>query len=163
MSGIFRRSLINFTNDFANGDAIRSLANKGMTVNEIAENLTFPAAISVIQNTVWKHYLNTGVIKLEEPEDDKGVAQITSEFVLERDRYGKSSFRKVERQLSEMPVKYVACDFGKRIYQDRDLFLKDLENLEKSDMDYILGLPWPIERVYHILDARMERINANLK
>ena len=38
----FEQTLTNFMNDFASGDAVRHLADAGLTVTEITKRLAFP-------------------------------------------------------------------------------------------------------------------------
>ena len=159
MSDFFKSALSDFASDVASGDAIRHLADKGMTVREISENLTYPTAEDKIRDTVWKHYLNNGTIRLQKPDDETAGA-VRVDYVLEYDAYGRSSYRRVEEQISDKVPEYVACDFGRRLYKDRDGFVGELEGLNRNDRDYILDLPWPLETVYHIRNERIERINA---
>ena len=113
-----------------------------------------------------------------------GVAptkRVTYEKV--QDEYGRTSFRQVvvetgvtekhgaksesgtlterEGANGETAVaEYVLCDFGKRKYQDPVAFEKSLEALSPSDKDYVTGLPWPLQNVWHIKNERMRRIEA---
>ena len=158
----FNEALKNFAADFSYGDAVRHLADKGMNVCEIMENLTFPAPKQAVRQIVWKHYLDKGIILLKEP--DENATQIKSvSYVQERDRYGRTSFRRVESEIETAKGpkrKYVPCDFGKEMYKDEAAFRAKLDGLNKSDRDYILELPWPLERVWHLYDDRMKRIGA---
>ena len=88
----FSKALSNFTNDIASGDAIRHLADLGYTVNEIHDRLDFPTPHSRIADTVWKHYIDTGVIRLEEP-DGRPVEKIS--YVREYDNLGRAYFKQV--------------------------------------------------------------------
>ena len=153
----FQNALNDFTSDIVYGDSVRHLAKKGMTVKEISDNLTYPAGIDNIKDIVWKFYLSSGIIRLEKPDgDEAAVKQVR--YVCDRDKYGRVSYRKVEESVSEKSVGYVACDFGKCLYNNRDSFMQQLMILDPRDRDYILGLPWPLGTVYHVRDERMERI-----
>lgn len=55
--------------------------------------------------------------------------------------------------------RYIACDFGKKIYQDRRAFETSLQDLTEDDRDYILGLPWPLATVWHIRNERTNKWN----
>lgn len=157
MADSFKSTLSDFISDIAYGDSVRHLAKKGMTINQIANSLTYPAKIADIQSIVWKYYISSGIIRLEKPVDD--CAQITqTKYVIDHGSYGRSSYRKVEEVVPGAPRKYIPCEFGKLLYKDKDAFIKSLEHLSKDDRDYILGLPWPLETVYHINDERMQRI-----
>lgn len=155
----FAEALSNFTHDMASGGAIRHLADKGYTVDEIAERLDFPTPVEKIREMVWKHYLNTGVIQLEDPTQAK-AEKVT--YVKEYNSYGKASFRRVVESCEKTERRYIACDFGKRRYQDTIKFEQLLDRLDPRDKAYIMGLPWPLQTVYHVADERMERIYRNI-
>ena len=157
----FQKALVNFMNDFASGDSIRHLADRGMTVNQIAEKLLFPTAKDRIASEVWKHYLETGRICLEEPKPGQVIKK--TRYVKEQNAYGKVSMRQIVEEVQVPDAEYLPCDFGKQLYKDRQGFEKRLENLPAVERDYILGLPWPLERVYHVADDRMKHIMTVLK
>ena len=155
----FHKALSKFTLEFAAGDAIRILADKGLTVEEIYERLSFPVPRKTIGELVWNHYLDVAVICLSNPslQDEKVVT--TYEKV--QGAYGRISFRQI-RRIEHVTGEYVPCDFGKRLYADREQFLKSLQCLSQRDRDYVLGLPWPLGIVYHKKDERMARIQSAL-
>ena len=157
MEKLFDKALADFVNDMASGDAIRHMADRGMTVCEIAEHLSFPTEKSRIAKTVWKHYIDTGKIRLTPPESGRGRKV---SYVKEEGPYGRVSFRQVVEELPAQEAEYIRCDFGKQLYKDEGGFRKKLQILSETDRDYILDLPWPLTDVWHILDERMKRILA---
>lgn len=160
----FNQAINNFTMDFVSGGAIRHLAKLGYTVKEIADKLTYPAPISVIKETVWKYYLNEGIIRLEwKPLQKDGQFIENVEFVKDTDNYGRTSFRRVVTKIPADDIQYIACDFGKELYIDENAFMRRLSPLNEKDREYILGLPWPLSTVYHIVDDRMKRIADKLE
>lgn len=187
----FRQALSNFTFEVASGGAIRHLADHGYTAEEISKLLDFPTPLERIQDTIWKHYLDTGVLLLDEP--GTGKKRDRYEFVTEYDEYGRKSFRRVTvADFREEPIiwkesafqeerdgsvfsflskhccrnqqtfAYLSCDFGLRSKREPARFLEELQVLEKPDRDYILGLNWERRLVYHRLDRRMQRIVSKL-
>lgn len=188
----FIQALSNFMFETASGGAIRHLADHSYTVGEIMERLDFPTPLERIQDTVWKHFLDKGILLLDEP--GTGKKQEAYEFVAEYDNYGRKTFRRVTVQdfggepiqwketffceekdknllayllkHCEMAVQknsaYVSCDFGLRSKREPERFMQALEVLEKPERDYILGLPWERRMVYHRVDQRMCRIVARL-
>lgn len=92
----FRQALSNFTFETASGGAIRHLADHGYTIQEIGKKLDFPTPLERIQDTVWKHFLDRGILLLEEP--GTGKKQEAYDFVAEYDGYGRKSFRRVTVQ-----------------------------------------------------------------
>ena len=154
----FNQALSNFVHDFASGGAIRHLADAGLTVTEIAERLSFPTPKNKVAQEVWKYYLEIGKVRLETAGET--TRKVT--YVKEQNAYGRVSMRQV---VEEIPVErrtYIACDFGKQMYQDKEDFLRKLEVLSQKEREYILDLPWPLETVYHEEDERMRSIAAKL-
>lgn len=152
----FAKALSNFTYDMASGGAIRHMADLGMTVKEISQKLDYPTPVERIQQTVWKHYIDVGVILLKNPSEMEGLEKVS--YVKEQDSYGRTSFRRVVEYEPMPKGEFVKCEFGKLLYQDREGVIALLRLLGEKDMDYILGLPWPLEPVYHRKDERIERI-----
>ncbi|MCR4618410.1 MAG: hypothetical protein K5669_09550 [Lachnospiraceae bacterium] len=152
----FDKALSNFTNDFASGGAIRHLADKGFTVKEIHDRLDFPTPVSKISETVWNHFLEEGIILLEDPLTGTSKGKVRFEKV--QNKYGKTSFKRVTETVENQDAKYIKCEFGKFIYKDKKGFEESLMILDKRDREYIMGLPWPIGPVWHIADERMTRI-----
>ena len=176
----FKQALSNFVFDMASGGAIQHLTNQGYTVKQIIEKLDFPAPYEKVQEAVWKQLENNGCLLLEEP--GSGVGQERAEYVMEKDSFGRRSFRKViikadkTKQIHWKEVifsrkingkltdylskkikengenaSYVSCNFGMKTNRLPDV-------LDEQQKDYISGLPWPNQEVYHRLDIRMREI-----
>jgi len=187
----FKHALANFTFDVASGGAIRHLADRGYTADEIRKKLDFPTPYERIQQTIWKHYLDTGVLLIEEP--GSGKQQETCSYITEYDSFGRKSFRRVtaieawgekiewkERQFDQAldgrisvfllkqcaengeDTAYVSCDIGLRSRRDPEHFGRLLELLEPRQREYILGIPWERKLVYHRLNQQMREITARL-
>lgn len=155
----FKKALADFTLDFASGDEIRALADKGYSVSEIHKRLDFPTPVEKIRDTVWKHFIDSGVILLDAPSAES-QKRVTYEKV--QDSLGRTSFKQVVVEDNEAR-EYVEIDFGKKIYKDKNAFEKSLEALSPEDRQYILDLPWPLTNVWHVKNERMERILKKLK
>ena len=183
----FKSALSNFMYDAACGGAISHRADMGDSVRKITEELDFPMPYVKVQQAVWKHYIETSVILLEEP--GRGKEREQYRFVKEQNRYGTTSFRRnkvtedagkainwktktfqtpekdtiikyVEDRLRENgeAAAYMSCDFGRIQYKDAKQYEKILQILEPKQREYIEGLPWEFGRCYHKLDKRMEEI-----
>ncbi|MCR5847740.1 MAG: hypothetical protein K6G75_06435 [Lachnospiraceae bacterium] len=151
----FQKVLRGFTVEFAAGDAIRSFADKGYTVEEIRSKLDFPIPKETVGNLVWAHYLDKGIISLSEVSENSDREIVDYEKV--QGEYGRIEFRQVKKTL-HYSGEYIACDFGKELYKDRKGFIEKLNKLDPKDRDYILGLPWPVTTVWHKKDERIKRI-----
>ena len=176
----FKQAVSNVVFDMASGGAIQHLTNQGYTVKQMIEKLDFPAPYEKVQETVWKQLLNNGSLLLEEP--GSGAGQERAEYVMEKDSFGRRSFRKVvikadkTKQIHWKEVifsrkingkltdylskkikengenaSYVSCNFGMKTNRLPDV-------LDEQQKDYISGLPWPKQIVYHKLDIRMREI-----
>ena len=119
----------------------------------------FPTPVERIRDTVWKHFIDTGVILLDAPSAES-QKRVTYEKV--QDSLGRTSFKQVVVEDNEAR-EYVEIDFGKKIYKDKNAFEKSLEALSPEDRQYILDLPWPLTNVWHVKNERMERILKKLK
>ncbi len=156
----FKQALSDFAGDAAYGGALRHFADLGYTVDQMIKELDFPVSRERAGAVVWQHYLARGIILLEEPPAEPVIEKIS--YVREYGKYGKVHYRRVVER-KELPMKnYYPCEFGKKRYQDEALFLHELEVLAEGDREYILGLPWPLQRVYHAADERMTRIMETL-
>lgn len=151
----FQKALQDFAFDAASGDAIRHLADSGMSIKEIAENISFPTPVERIRSTVWKHFLDKGIICLEDPSQRSPKS---FEFVKEYTSTGRATFRMVEKESECSETSYYACDFGRIKYKDQQAFMELMGKLEAADREYVEELPWPLETVYHVADERMDRI-----
>lgn len=87
----FRNALSDFTFEAASGGAIRHLADLGYTVKQISEQLTYPTPYERVRGAVWKHLLDRKVVLVQEP--GSGNEHVKAEYRMERDKYGRTSFR----------------------------------------------------------------------
>ncbi len=87
----FKKALADFALDMAGGDAIRSMTDRGYTVKQIMEQLTFPMPRERVQAVMWRHLLDIGAVLLEEPGSGQG--RRSGAFVKEQDSFGRISFR----------------------------------------------------------------------
>lgn len=87
----FRNALSDFTFETASGGAIRHLADLGYTVKQISEKLTYPTPYERVRSAVWHQLLDTKVVLTQEP--GSGKEQGKAEYTMERDKYGRTTFR----------------------------------------------------------------------
>ena len=77
----FKQALSDFTIEFASGDAIRSLSDKGYSVKKIKSKLDFPTPEERIREIVWKHYIDNKTICLQNPKETSLGGKYTIEKV----------------------------------------------------------------------------------
>ena len=95
----FKQALSDFTIEFASGEAIRSLSDKGYSVKKIKSKLDFPTPEERIREIVWKHYIDNKTICLQDPKETSSVENYTIKKVY--DSYGRPSFKKVSVKADE--------------------------------------------------------------
>lgn len=185
----FHNALTNYTNEVANGGAIRHLTDMGYSVRQMMEQLDFPAPFERVQKEMWNRLLETEVILIDEPGNTK---KEKASYVREYNEYGKASFRRVvEPQKTGVSIKwkeihtereqesfldmlqekiaangednsYISCDFGLVEHRESKRFQELLQKLDEAQREYLQDLPWIDQRVYHRLDARMKSILMRL-
>lgn len=131
------------------------MADTGLTVNEIHDRLDYPLSASAIGDIVWKHYTDTGVILLTEP-DSTPIEK--KSYIKETDAYGRTTFRRITETAEPPATGYLECDIGLLKHRDPNAYDEVLGRLDSRDRDYVTGLPWPRARVWHVADDRMKRI-----
>jgi len=159
----FQKALSDFVYDVASGGAICHLTDRGYTVRQIQERLDFPTPYEIIQRTVWKHLMDTGVIFPESPEQGRAGEKV--DYVREYDSYGRASFRRVTvREAGSKPSEpCLLCCFGLLKYNDPERYEQVLGVLEQEQAEYIRGLPWSVGKVFHRPDRRMLGIYHTLE
>lgn len=187
----FKKALSNFVHEVASGGAIRHLADLGYTAAEITKKLEFPTPYEKVQKTVWEYFLEKGILLTGEPGNGKQQESYTyvtdydeygrsslRRVVLKKDD-GKVVSWKTEHfdkdkneRLADYLVRkctenseansYVSCDFGLLSRRDPARFMELMQQLDESQKDYILGLPWERKQFYHRLDSRMRGIIVRL-
>lgn len=146
----FAKALYNFTMDAAAGDAIRHLTDIGYGPTKIHDELTYPAPMEYIGRVMYEYLLNNSVILLKDP------AQVTPpeqyEYVLERNEYGRTSYRKVIKTTERLrdDRKYIHVEFGTFKYKYADRLEEFRSMLDGREWDYLMNIPWPLGRFWHI-------------
>jgi len=96
----FAKALHNFTMDAACSDAIRYLTDKGYTLSQIKDTLTFPAPAEHIAKVMWEQMLSKGTVLFDNPQK-VSKRTVPSDIVETYDRYGRKSFLRVKRESPE--------------------------------------------------------------
>lgn len=88
----FLEALKNFTMDAACGDAIRHLTDRGLSTEEIAAQLTYPAKPEYIDKI-----RNARLDEIRRLNCPKEGDEPVYEFIEEYDSYGRKSFRRITK------------------------------------------------------------------
>ena len=201
----FHKALSDFTHATARGGAIRHLTYLVYTVKQICERLDFPTPYERVQRDVWERLKENGVILSEEP--GSGGRKEKVNYIQERDRFGRTSFRRVTEEACAETVRgwkelcititadrtraevvsgnkaagrdifdllqekvrengeaysYASCDFGLAAMKASGQLQDMLSVLEAKPREYVEGLPWERQRVYHRMNSRMMEILTQL-
>ena len=97
---VFAKALRNFTMDAAAGDAIRHLCDRGFTLAQVKEALTFPVPEEYIAEVMWTRLVETRKVLESGMVLELGTVP-TSEIIETRDRYGRKSFLQVQKKSPE--------------------------------------------------------------
>ena len=155
----FEEALSDFTHDVASGRAIRHLADLGYTTEQIMARLDYPTQRSRVEQTIYRHLKERGVIREDVPE----LREVWAEQALTA-RTPAEILHLLGHYLDVNGEKnaYISCPFG-TIYRDREARLQRLlAPLTMREREYILGIPWERKVVYHCLNGRMLEIGAQL-
>ena len=153
----FKKALGNMTREVAYKAAVRHLTDNEFSLDQIMENLSYPVSRDEVQRTMYEYMLESGIICEELPDEDTVKEKIS--YVMEEGAYGKKSYRRVVETDTADKYEYVPCDFGTL---DRIGWERIKKCLDKKDMEYVTGIPWPSKTVYHRLTDRFKGIWSRL-
>lgn len=159
MCETFNSSLSNFIKDSAVGGAVRHLADLELSPKEILNRLDYPVPLSTITEIMWKHYIDSGTICIDKPDENTTIEKIS--YVEESGAYGRRYMRRVVDVVNLPSKEYVICDFGRLLHKDSEAFMHNIDSLDEKDKDYLLNMPWPLTPVYHAVNKRISRIQQN--
>lgn len=155
--GYFDAALSDFMFDMASGGAIKHLADRGYSVDQIMNTLAFPTPRDRVEKTVYQHMLDTGMLKLSLEEENMTLRPITQKKEYELNHFLSEHIRRNGEEAS-----FLLCPFGAWLKKDRDQLLKLLACLTGREREYILGIRWEQNKMYHILNSRMLEIGVQL-
>lgn len=159
MSSAFNDSLNSFVTDVAYKGSIRHLTDLQYSPTKIQKTISYPVSMEIIGKVMLEYLLEQKVVVNELPEPD--VCLSRDEFVESFDSFGRKSFIKVSRPIEQSPdMEYVPFNVGSIKYNDRTRYKSILSMLEVSDADYVDNIPWPIGKLYHLRDDRIDRITS---
>lgn len=154
----FQEALGDFIHDAASGGAIRHLLDLGYTTDGIMGELDFPTPRARVEKTVYCYLTEQKILLEELPlENMHGAAPISG--------FSEAKLCRLLRQYIEKngeESSYVSCPFG-TIRRDREARLqKILAPLTEREREYLMGIPWKPQVMYHRLNSRMLEISVYL-
>ena len=110
----FAKALHDFTMNAAAGDSIRHLTDRGYTLSQIKETLSFPAPTEYVAKIMWERLIETRKVVLAENNarvlsDREDTHATSTEIIEQRDRYGRKSFLQIPKK--ESPEEFSPEDY----------------------------------------------------
>lgn len=152
----FQEALSDFVYDAASGRAIRHLTDLGYTTARIMNELDYPVSFARIQQTVTRYLKESGILLEQLPVSYHYVASLTLEY-----RSPETLFSFLAEQVRQNGEEnsYLSCPFGPRPDVDISALLSVLTRRER---EYIEGIFWDADILYHRLDRRMLEIGVQI-
>ena len=155
----FEEALSDFVHDVASGRAIRHLVKQGYTTDQIMQRLDFPTPRERVEQTVYRYMIENGIILETLPLAEEAMQTITLE------NPGLSQLTSCLSGYLEMNGEdnsYISCPFG-TIRKDREIRLQRMPAcLTTRERDYLMGIPWKMQIMYHRLNSRMREIGIQM-
>lgn len=157
--GYFEAALSDFVFDVAAGGAIRHLVDRGHSVEQIMKELDYPVPRAKVEKAVYRYMTETGMLIAKLPPEDENVR-----WHLLQEKDGKKLHKAMTEYIEEYGVEnsYMECPFGKWMKNDENKLKQVISCLTSREQDYILGIKWERNVMYHILNDRMREIGIKL-
>lgn len=155
----FEDALSNFVHDMASGGAIRHLVDMGYSVDRIMEQLDYPTPRRRVEKTVYQYMMESGILLDALPVE---------ETVMKVSHLNNVSHPVISQRLRELIQKndkdssYMQCPFGRWLQENQTEYLDQLSCLTGREKEYISGVPWHGDIMYHRLNDRMLEIGIEL-
>lgn len=149
----FGKAMGNFIHEMSGAGAIRHMVDQGYSIRQIMERLDYPTPRHRVEETVLKHMLKQGILLERLP--DQEYRQINIPDPWDRRQLSEAVYIRKERDGEEFS--YVLLPIA-RLKKDTEL----LSCLNDRERDYLCGLPWEGDAVYHRLTGRMYEIALEL-
>lgn len=155
----FEQALSDFMFDAASGGAIRHLVDHGHSVDQIMKELDFPTPRERVEKTVYQYMIETGMLLDRLPVCGEELFCKTLK---------KLSFNELNKQLAGHVQtngeknSYMQCPFGYLIKNDSEKLKKEISCLTSREQEYITGIRWERNVMYHSLNSRMLEIGVQL-
>ncbi|MCR5516192.1 MAG: hypothetical protein K6F41_07025 [Lachnospira sp.] len=151
MSSYFEKALSNFLSEFTTTGSIKHLVDRGMTLDQIIENMDYPASREKVSRQMYEYMLEAKILVEDLDMSKYNIVEYKSRNELSRivSKYGKERL-------------YFMCPFGYLVKNNKEELLRLTSCLTKREADYILGIPWILNKTYHCADLRMLEIASEL-
>ena len=157
--GYFESALSDFMFDVAAGGAIRHLVDRGHSVEQIMKELDYPVPRAKVEKAVYRHLLESKVLLSELPAENENM-RIYLLQEKDKERLTKELQKHIEKYGEENS--YMECPFGQWMKNDERKLQQILSFLTSREQEYIMGIRWERNVMYHRLNGRMREIGMKL-
>lgn len=158
-SGFFEDALSNFMFDVASGGAIRHLTDKGYSVEQIMKELDFPTSRERVEKTAYRYMKDSGILLDRLPVEENELTR----HILRMSDAGQIASCLSERIcMNGEAHSYMMCPFGRLLKNDKEKLNDMINCLTGREKEYILGIRWERNIMYHRLNGRMREIGIQL-
>lgn len=155
----FNQALSDFMFEVASGGSIRHLVDLGYSVDQIMGRLAFPTPRERVENAVYRYMTETGVLLEKLPVERESLRKVTLEAA-QLDQISAGFLRLIAQNGEESA--YLRCPFGYLQKNDPKGLEDSLSCLNSREREYVRGIRWQRNDMYHRLNARMREIAAKL-
>ncbi|MCM1050110.1 MAG: hypothetical protein NC433_16975 [Clostridiales bacterium] len=162
MNGYFEAALSDFVFDVAAGGAIRHLTDRGHSVEQIMKELDYPVARSKVEKAVYRHLTESGILisKLPEENEKAHIRHMQSDSHKDKNKFVEELLKNIEAYGNENS--YMECPFGIWLNNNDDKLQQAMSVLSVREQEYIMGIRWEHNIMYHRLNDRMREIGVKL-
>lgn len=157
--GYFEAALSDFVFDVAAGGAIRHLVDRGHSVEQIMGELDYPVPRIRVEKAVYRHLLETGIL-LDKLPDEAGGGRFILLPEKTKEKLPAALTACIEKHGEENV--YMECPFGAWMKRDKEKLHRLISCLTSREQEYILGILWERNIMYHRLNSRMREIAMKL-
>lgn len=155
----FEDALSNFVHDMASGGAIRHLVDMGYSVDRIMEQLDYPIPRRRVEKTVYQYMMESGIL-LDALPVEETVMKVSHLNNVSRPVISQRLREQIQK--NDKDSSYMQCPFGRWLQENQTEYLDQLSCLTGREKEYISGVPWHGDIMYHRLNDRMLEIGIEL-
>lgn len=158
-NGYFEAALSDFMFDVAAGGAIRHLADRGYSIEQIVKELDYPVPRAKVEKAFQRHLSESGVLLWKLPEQyEEWKVKLTR--AAEKDALSVTLISYIQKYGEKNS--YVECRFGQWSKQDEQKMQQVMAFLSSREREYLSSIRWEQSVMYHRLTGRMREIAIKL-
>lgn len=155
----FETALSDFTFDVAAGGAIRHLVDRGYSVEQMMKELSYPVPRTRVEKAVYRYMTESGILLKKLPLEEN----IMRTHILQAgDGTGLAAKWMKCLEENSTDASYMECPFGIWKKQNPKQMEQVFSCLNSREREYLKGILWEPQKMYHRLTERMQEIAAKL-